>query len=106
MKLVGDAVREGQFYVQDGNNKLSRGIKLIGLTPWGYIKNSEYLINPDRNAIFETTYNPNIELARADNVPINGDHTHFLFVDDGSKYRYSIRVYLSFKIRLFGGSKK
>lgn len=89
MKLVGDAVRQGQFYVQDGNNRLSRGIKLIGLTPWGYIKNFETLINADTNAAFETTYNPNIELVRGDNVPINGDHTNFIFIDDGAKYKWN-----------------
>ena len=47
MKLVGDAVRDGQFLVQDGNTKMSRGLKLIGLTSWGYVKNNKDLINPD-----------------------------------------------------------
>ena len=46
MKLVGDAVRQGQFYIQDkGNQSMSRGLKLIGLTSWGYIKNNMNLIN-------------------------------------------------------------
>ena len=36
MKLVGDAVREGQFMVQNGD-KMSRGIKLLGLCSWGYV---------------------------------------------------------------------
>ena len=39
MKLVGDAVRQGQFYIQDkGSQTMSRGLKLIGLTSWGYVK--------------------------------------------------------------------
>ena len=46
MKLVGDAVRQGQFYIQDkGNQSMSRGLKLIGLTSWGYVKNNMNLIN-------------------------------------------------------------
>ena len=45
MKLVGDAVRDGQFLIKDGNNKMSRGLKLLGLANWGYVKNNFDLIN-------------------------------------------------------------
>ena len=30
----------------------------------------------------------NMEIRRKDNCPLNGDHTHFIFVDDGSRYRF------------------
>lgn len=40
MQLVGEAVREGQFLVNDGNN-MKRGLKCIGICPWGYIQNTK-----------------------------------------------------------------
>ena len=88
MKLAGDAVREGQFYVKEGNNRMSRGLKLIGLSNWGYIKNNTELINPDLNALNTCSYNSNLEIKRGDNVPLNGDHTHLILIDDGSRYRF------------------
>ena len=30
----------------------------------------------------------NNEIKRKDNCYLNGDHTHFIFVDDGSRYRF------------------
>ena len=34
-------------------------------------------------------YNANIECTAGDgNTPLNGDHTHFIMVDDGSRYRF------------------
>ena len=89
MKLVGDAVRQGQFYIQDkGNQSMSRGLKLIGLTSWGYVKNNMNLINTDPNTLHSGKYNSNLEIRKGDNVPLNGDHTHFLLIDDGSRYRF------------------
>ena len=89
MKLVGDAVRQGQFYIQEkGATSMSRGLKLIGLTSWGYVKNNMNLINPDPTTLHSSTYNSNLEIRKGDNVPLNGDHTHFLLIDDGSRYRF------------------
>ena len=33
-------------------------------------------------------YNSNVEVKHGDNVPLNGDHTHFIMIDDGSRYRF------------------
>ena len=34
-------------------------------------------------------YNANVETHAGDgNTPLNGDHTHFIMVDDGSRYRF------------------
>ncbi len=89
MKLVGDAVRQGQFYIPEGNNRMLRGLKLIGLSNWGYVKNAQDLINPDPSTTnAKCTYNPNIECAKGDNTPLNGDHTHFILIDDGSRYKF------------------
>ena len=68
--------------------KLSRGLKLLGLCSFGYIKDRESLINDNPNEFNYVRYNSNQEIVRGDNVPLNGDHTHFLLVDDGSRYRF------------------
>ena len=40
-------------------------------------------------AFWYLSYNANVEVRAGDgNVPLNGDHTHFLMVDDGSRYRF------------------
>ena len=88
MKLVGDAVRDGQFLIKDGNNKMSRGLKLLGLANWGYVKNNFDLINDNPLEFNHCTYNSNMEVTRGGNCALNGDHTHFIFVDDGSRYRF------------------
>ena len=88
MKLVGDAVRQGQFYLPDGNNRMIRGLKLIGLTSWGYVKNNVVLINPNVNMTNQCAYNSNVEIRRGDKAPLNGDHTHFILIDDGSRYKF------------------
>ena len=34
-------------------------------------------------------YNANVEVRAGDgNTPLNGDHTHFIMIDDGSRYRF------------------
>ena len=33
-------------------------------------------------------YNSNVDIKHGDNVPLNGDHTHFIMIDDGSRYRF------------------
>ena len=77
MKLVGDAVGQGQFLVKEGNS-FSRGLRLIGLTSWGYVKNNKELLNLDPNELHNASYNSNVEILPRDNVPLNHDHTHFL----------------------------
>ena len=74
-------------YIQEGE-RMVRGLMLLGLCPWGYIKNSDLLVNENINKFNYVTYNSNLEIRKGDNVPLNGDHTHFLMVDDGSKYRF------------------
>jgi len=33
-------------------------------------------------------YNSNVEIVKGDNTPLQGDHTHFLLIDDGARYRF------------------
>ena len=88
MKLVGDAVREGQFMVMDGD-RMTRGLRLLGLCSWGYTKNFETLVNPDPDDYHHAKYNSAVNAGQSGpgsgNVPLNGDHTHFLLIDDGSR---------------------
>ena len=42
----------------------------------------------DPNTLHSGKYNSNLEIRKGDNVPLNGDHTHFLLIDDGSRYRF------------------
>lgn len=60
----------------------------MGLCSFGYIKDRELLINDNPNEFNYVRYNSNQEIKKGDNVPLNGDHTHFIMVDDGSRYRF------------------
>ena len=44
MQLAGEAVRDGQFLVNEGSS-MKRGLKCIGICPWGYIHNTKALVN-------------------------------------------------------------
>lgn len=87
MKLVGEAVREGQFLVSD-RQKMRRGLKAIGICSWGYTHDAESLINIRKGEFRKVRYNPNIEIKSKCRPPLNPDHTHFLMVDDGFREKY------------------
>ena len=53
-----------------------------------YIYKSQLKTNTDPNTLHSGKYNSNLEIRKGDNVPLNGDHTHFLLIDDGSRYRF------------------
>ena len=40
MKLAGEAVKEGQFLVNDGSS-MKRGLKCIGICAWGYTHDNQ-----------------------------------------------------------------
>ena len=80
---------------------MTRGLKLLGLCSWGYTKHFEGLINPDPSDFHHAKYNSWVDATiSGDNVPLNGDHTHFLLIDDGSRYAKPI-VLNNFSFRLF-----
>ena len=66
---------------------MSRGLKLIGLSPWGYIKDNDLFSNPDPSKFNHVRYNSNQEIRKNDSVPLNGDHTHFIMVDDAARHK-------------------
>ena len=46
------------------------------------------LVNENPREFNYVTYNSNVEINHGENVPLNGDHTHFIMIDDGSRYRF------------------
>ena len=53
-----------------------------------FLNSSSGIRKKIRNRLY-FRYNANVEVRAGDgNVPLNGDHTHFLMVDDGSRYRF------------------
>ena len=88
VKLVGDAVSEAQYLVPDGPSHLRRALKLLGIANWGLTKNIEDLINIKPNVLNRSHYYSNMEKRTGDVFPINGDHTNFLFVDDGHRNKW------------------
>ena len=88
VKLVGEAVSEAQYLVPDGPSHLRRAIKLLGIANWGLTRNVEDLINIKPNVLNRSHYYSHMGMRNGDVFPINGDHTNFLFVDDGHRIKW------------------
>ncbi|XP_042233689.1 transient receptor potential cation channel subfamily M member-like 2 isoform X2 [Homarus americanus] len=112
MKSVGEAVNRGQFIVKikrknffsEERVHMIRGIRCLGVLPWGYIKNRESLMNSDVNQFTSVKYKVEENAAPLEPVSLDGDHTHFLFVDDG--HRNVFRGVDDFRTRLEEGIRK
>ncbi|XP_059174640.1 transient receptor potential cation channel subfamily M member-like 2 [Physella acuta] len=87
MKAVGQAVHEGQSF-QWKNDKMTHVLRCIGIAPWGYVKGRKYLESSDGKGKFNAYYRTSNQIIHKQPVPLNPDHTHFIFVDDGYRYRY------------------
>ena len=87
MKLVGEAVNEGQYLISEGD-KMKRGLKAIGICPWGYVHGNSSLINKNLSEFNNVRYESNVEIKTKEPSPLNPHHTHFLLVDDGNRNRY------------------
>ena len=87
MKLVGEAVEEGQFLVSDGPT-VKRGIKAIGLCNWGMVENNLQLINKSSEEINSVNYVTSVDIKENCPVPLNPNHTHFFLVDTGHRYTF------------------
>ncbi|KAK6185074.1 hypothetical protein SNE40_007394 [Patella caerulea] len=86
MKSVGQAVNEGQTFLWD-NDRMTHLIRCIGIAPWGYIRGRDALVG-DGAGNFRASYKPSNVILHGKPVPLNPDHTHFIFVDDGMRNRY------------------
>ena len=62
MQLAGEAVRDGQFLVNEGSSSMKRGLKCIGICPWGYIHNTNALVNEQMGEFHAARYNSSTAL--------------------------------------------
>ena len=82
MRLVGEAVEEGQFIVTEGSS-IRRGIKAIGLVNWGMVEDNADLLNTDITRVNNVNYSGSPDIRRGQPVPLNPNNTHFLLIDTG-----------------------
>nr|QNG40904.1 transient receptor potential ion channel melastatin 1 [Hofstenia miamia] len=80
MKICGDAMKD--FVVSKGSREKS--VVLIGVATWGAIRARSTLINPE-NSVRPVSYDSSMEMTGA---PIDPNHTHFIFVDDGTQHAF------------------
>ncbi|XP_077456800.1 transient receptor potential cation channel subfamily M member 6 [Stigmatopora argus] len=85
-KYVGEAVK-----TYGGHNLRKRNT--IGITPWGLIDNNEDLIGRDVFRPYQPLGNPLTKRAY-----LNGFHSHFLLVDDGTLGKYGCQEGLRKKL--------
>lgn len=86
MKAVGNAVSEGQSFLWD-NDRITHTLRLIGIGPWGYVKDRKNL-ESDGNGCFPVHFQTSNIIQHGKPVPLNPNHTHFVFVDDGFRNNY------------------
>ncbi|XP_042880237.1 transient receptor potential cation channel subfamily M member-like 2 [Penaeus japonicus] len=94
-RSVGHAVNQGQYITKVKRKTFSqerdhmvRGIRCIGVVSWGYTKDRDLLVCPDPSDFPTVKYKVTATKFH-EPVSLNGDHTHFLLVDDGSRNHYS-----------------
>ncbi|XP_060575124.1 transient receptor potential cation channel subfamily M member-like 2 isoform X2 [Ruditapes philippinarum] len=88
MKSVGQAVNEGQSFCWD-NNRMAHVLRCIGIAPWGYVRDRMNLIEAENGeGKFCAEYRTSNVILHNEPVPLNADHTHFIFVDDGFRNKY------------------
>ncbi|CAF4200084.1 unnamed protein product, partial [Rotaria sordida] len=74
-KLFGEIIRT--------NPDPSHPIHLIGIAPWGCISGVEQLDVHGTNVIYNKSKSDG-----NDETPLEPNHTHFIFIDDGTKHQY------------------
>ncbi|KAK4329362.1 hypothetical protein Pmani_000285 [Petrolisthes manimaculis] len=80
--VVGEAVNQAQSVVKVGDDLLSE-IKCLGVVPYGLIRGAEsLLVEGDEERYNSVKYKVWVTELNG-KVSLNGDHTHFLLVDDG-----------------------
>ncbi|XP_042880245.1 transient receptor potential cation channel subfamily M member-like 2 [Penaeus japonicus] len=105
-RIVGEAVNESQYIVKvkrkelfsETQDYLARGIRCIGVLPWGYTRDKHLLLNTDLNEFAQVRYKVQERTSFEDPVSLDGDHTHFLMVDDGTRDQFNGTV--NFRTRL------
>ncbi|EDV23796.1 uncharacterized protein TRIADDRAFT_57356 [Trichoplax adhaerens] len=93
-KNVGEAMFESFFEQWACNDRIKKpnNLKCIGVAPWGYIADSNKLINDPKNNLNPKKYSVNALVERGKPTSLDPYHTHFLLVDDGSHGRYGTEI--------------
>ena len=101
-KLIGEIVKEGQYYIKDKDrslSKMTRGLKAIGICSWGFLAKNEVLVNNEnfgRSVLYDSKsseysidncFKTDNSLSRKTDIrpSLDPNHTHFLLVDNGKK---------------------
>ncbi|XP_052269751.1 transient receptor potential cation channel subfamily M member 3-like isoform X2 [Dreissena polymorpha] len=88
MKAVGQAVAQGQSFVWT-EDRMAPRLRCIGIAPWGYVRDRKCLEQTEEGkGCFYAKYRTSNVILHGEPVPLNADHTHFIFVDDGYRNRY------------------
>ncbi|XP_021378399.1 transient receptor potential cation channel subfamily M member 1-like isoform X2 [Mizuhopecten yessoensis] len=87
MKYVGMAVKDGQSFTWN-NDRMAHVLRCIGIAPWGYVNHRQVLESPDGQGLYNAEYKTSNIILHGQPVPLNANHTHFIFVDDGLRNRY------------------
>ena len=97
-KLIGEIVKEGQFYIKCKEDKsltnMTRGLKAIGICSWQFTAKQESLVNKDnlrRTVSYDSKYSDYDDSTKTYKSPgindtkpsLDQNHTHFLLVDNG-----------------------
>ncbi|XP_069986271.1 transient receptor potential cation channel subfamily M member 8-like [Penaeus vannamei] len=91
-RSVGQAVKQGQYITKvkrkthncQERDHMVRAIRCIGVVPWGYTDDRDLLVCPDPCDFANVKYKVK-EAQYHQPVSLDGNHTHFLLVDDGSR---------------------
>nr|XP_027237710.1 transient receptor potential cation channel subfamily M member 2-like [Penaeus vannamei] len=105
-RIVGEAVNESQYIVKvkrkelfsETQEYLVRGIRCLGVLPWGFVRDRHLLLNSDLNEFEEVRYKVQERTSQDEPTSLDGDHTHFLMVDDGTRDHFNGTV--NFRTRL------
>lgn len=103
MKAVGNAVSEGQSFLWD-DDRITHTLRLIGIGPWGYVKNRKKLISRGDVSTLKNqiTITVSIECfilyVRSYNTPGSEDKLNYIFSNDNL---YEIYLHFLFQDILY-----
>nr|CAH8824499.1 unnamed protein product [Trichobilharzia regenti] len=96
VRIVGDVVQDQNFYFD--KHVSSGSLRCLGIAPWGYVFNRETLISQNHDKPIQ--YEVSDFVASGHPVSLNINHTHYVFVDDGMRLRYSGSKSVAFRAKL------
>ena len=86
MQLVGSLVHES------GRQGTTKQIVCLGIAPWGVVQDHEEMLASGRGQVFSAKELAQGEQKRADRTRLDPNHSHFIFVDDGSEGQFGREI--------------